>query len=94
MRSRPWEAVAVHLQRAAELCQPSEHALRGEVLSARGLPHDRVGEVAAVGVLHDDGERLLALEGAVEAGDVGVLERGEDQHLGRHLVELLRESGR
>ena len=75
------------------------------------------------GILHDDGQPLLALEGAVEARDVAwlglglgsglglglgsglglgpglglgleardvaVLEGGEDQHLRRHLVELL-----
>ena len=43
--------VRVHvLQRAAELRQPPEHALRGEVLAARRLPHDPVGEVASVGI--------------------------------------------
>ena len=76
--------------RAAELLRPRRDERGGEVLAALGVRLDRLGERAAVAVLHHDRERLLVQEAAKVGDDVGVREALEDAHLRLDLLELAR----
>mmetsp|Transcript_30403 Transcript_30403/g.63979 ORF Transcript_30403/g.63979 Transcript_30403/m.63979 type:complete len:316 (+) Transcript_30403:671-1618(+) len=91
-----FEVAVEHLHRvevgegARELAGPAHDERRGEGLRQRRLHRDGLGQVAAVGKLHHDGERLGRAVRAVVADDGGVRERGEDTYLVLHRAQRRR----